>query len=219
MLANWRYDAPFQEVGSMTIAALFRHFKEMGKYFVASVLVFVFGMILGYRNSDQFSAILQSQMQGLEQLARMISEKENETLWMFGVIFVNNAVKSILVVFSGIGFGLFPLLFLILNAMILGYLAETFASNGEISFFLKGILPHGIIEIPVLIIACAYGIKYGAVMAKGLGGLVNGKLRNEFSQDWSRLVKVSVPLAGFLVMAMLVAAIIESTVTPWLVGS
>lgn len=200
----------------MALKTLFAHFKEMRKYFIAAALVFITGVVLGYADSDRFATILQSQIQGLQQLAQSLSVKDHSMLWLFGFIFLNNALKSIMIIFVGVFFGILPLFFLLLNGMVIGYLAELQAQGGQLGYFLKGILPHGILEIPAIVIACAYGIKLGAIMTKGLFGLISERGRAVFIADLRRFLKVSLPLIGLLAVTLLVAAVVESTLTPWL---
>lgn len=201
----------------MTLKALFAHFKEMNNYFIAAALVFAAGVVLGFGYSDRFEAVLQSQIEGLRELARSIQAKDHSMLWLFGFIFLNNALKSILIIFAGMFFGLLPIGFLLINGMVIGYLAELQAEAGLMGLFLKGILPHGIIEIPAIILACAYGIKFGTIMGKGLLRLLSSRGRTVFAADLERFIKLTVPLVGLLVVSLLVAAIIESTITPWLI--
>lgn len=198
----------------MSWRALFRHFREMPNYFIASTLIFVAGVVLGYADSDRFEAVLQSQLEGLGKLAQEIAQKDHSVLWLFGFIFLNNVIKSILIVFAGVFFGVLPIGFLLINGMLIGYLAALQAEGGQLAFFFKGIVPHGIIEIPAIIIACAYGIKLGAIMAKGLFRLISLNGRRRFADELERFMKLAVPLAGLLAVSLLLAAIIESTVTP-----
>jgi stage II sporulation protein M len=201
----------------MTLKALFAHFKEMNNYFIAAALVFTAGIVLGYGYSERFEAVLQSQIEGLRELARSIQAKDHSMLWLFGFIFLNNALKSILIIFAGIFFGLLPIGFLLINGMVIGYLAELQADAGLMGVFLKGILPHGIIEIPAIIVASAYGMKLGSIMGKGLLRLLSSRGRSVFAADLERFIKLTVPLIGLLVASLLVAAIIESTITPLLI--
>lgn len=202
----------------MTIKALLRHFTEMYKYFIAAALVFAAGVYLGFGYSEQFDALLKTQIEGLRTLAESLSEKNHSMLWFFGFIFLNNALKSILVLFAGVAFGIAPLAFLLINGMLVGYLGEMFAKTDQLGAFMIGILPHGIIEIPAIILACAYGIKFGSIMAKGVLRMVSAQGRAAFTAELERFLKICVPLIGVLTVSLLAAALIESMITPWLIG-
>ena len=197
---------------------LFKHFREMNKYFIATTIVLIWGIVLGYAYPERFSAFLESQIQGLEQIARDLSQKQNPYFWFFGYIFIHNAFRSILMVFSGALFGVLPIGFLLVNGMVLGFLASQQAAAGQFDFFLKAILPHGVIEIPAIILACAYGIKFGTLVARAIVSFLFFPQRSAFAAEMRRFLRLTVPLAGLLIGGLFLAAFIESTVTPLIIG-
>ena len=85
---------------------------------------------------------------------------------MFFAILLNNSAKSFAVLLSGILFGLVPLLAVVANGYILG-VAYLFASRG-VGYVqaAKTILPHGVLEIPAIILAASYGLWLGVTFAK-----------------------------------------------------
>ena len=80
---------------------------------------------------------------------------------MFFAILLNNAAKTFAVLLAGILFGLVPLLAVVANGYILG-VAYLFASRG-VGYIqaAKTILPHGVLEIPAIILTAAYGLWLG----------------------------------------------------------
>lgn len=202
----------------MNMRGLIRHFAEMRKYFLAAILVFVTGIVLGYGYSEQFQAVLQSQIEGLKTVAQEINSKPNPLVWLFVFIFLNNTLKSILVVFAGIAFAVIPIGFLIMNGMVLGYLGALQVKDDSLWILVKSILPHGIIEIPAVIVASAFGIRLGMIAFKGLAGLIREPSRRLFREEIKFFLKMSVPLCILLTVSLLIAAIIETTVTPWVIG-
>jgi stage II sporulation protein M len=195
---------------------LFRYIAARPKYLNAAVLVFVAGLVMGYAFSERFDAFLQNQLEGLRQLSRMIGDKPNSSLYLFGIIFLNNALKSILIIFSGALLAFIPIFFLVINGMIIGYLAVMQVKADHLSLLLKGLLPHGIIEIPAIVLASAFGIRLGTIVFKGLLTMISSRGRAAFLEEIRQFLKVVPALAVLLVVSLLVAAIIESTVTPWL---
>ncbi len=191
----------------------------MKHYFIASFLVFVAGIILGYGNADQFQAFLDGQLQGMKSIVQNISTKDNPQLWMFWFIFLNNSIKSVMMIFSGVLFGIVPLSFLVINGMLLGYIVGIAAPEvGQWEFVAKGILPHGIIEIPAIVVASAYGIRFGGIMLKGLFNLFRPSRQGQFAREIASFMKETLPVMTMLVLALFIAAVIESTVTLWLVS-
>ncbi|MNV92602.1 hypothetical protein D3C71_1872160 [compost metagenome] len=70
----------------------------------------------------------------------------------------------------------------------------------------KGLLPHGIIEIPAIIIACAIGLQFGGKVILSLSGKVRGS-------SWAEFMRQTVTASVWIVILLLLAAIIESTIT------
>lgn len=68
-------------------------------------------------------------------------------------IFFNNVYVGIIMYFGGIGFGLLTATVLISNGVFIGY----YATQMPLYVFLLYTLPHGIFEIPAIIIAGAAG--------------------------------------------------------------
>lgn len=201
----------------MRFRQLFQHFKEMKHYFIVVVLVFGFSLYLGWANSEQFSHFLEGQMQGLKSLSQSLSSKDNPQLWFFIFIFLNNAIKSVVIIFLGLLLGILPLFMLIANGMILGYVLSLQTHGSTLSIVLKGILPHGIIEIPVILIACAYGLKLGMLVWKSGAQLFVPDKDKTARTELVKILHLIKPLIVSIVVLLLFAAIIESTLTYWLV--
>lgn len=201
----------------MKFRLLFADFRRMNKYFIAAVAVFVAGFVLGIDGSDRYSGFIQQQLKGIQYISSTVQGKQNPQLWLFMLIFLNNVSKSLIFIFFGLFFGVLPIGVLVINGMILGYVASAQAHNESWWYVAKGILPHGIIEIPAVIVACAYGIRLGFIVLKGIGSPFVPGLGARVRGELVHTFKMTVPLAGLLTCALLVAAIIESTVTYWLV--
>ncbi len=85
--------------------------KLMKHYFIASVLVFLVGMLMGALYSEQFQAFINTQLEALKRITDTLAEKPNQQWSLFWLIFWNNASKSLLVIVMGVLFGIFPLFF------------------------------------------------------------------------------------------------------------
>lgn len=201
----------------MDFRELFQHFREMKHYFIACAMVFVIGTAVGYGYSDQFRVMIEGQLKGLGEIAGKLSQTAYPQFWFFVFIFINNTIKSIFIIFAGAVFGVLPIVFLLINGMILGYLGAEKMGDQLLPLFLKGILPHGIIEIPAIIIACAYGLRFGAIVLQSLFGFLQAARRVRLALEMKRFIKLTVPLMLFLVVALFIAAVIESSITFWLV--
>lgn len=180
--------------------------------------IFFVSMFIGYK-WEAFHAFTHSQIEGIADVAEQLAQAENPMLQMFTFIFFNNTIKSIAIIYLGMLLGVLPIIFLAVNGMVLGYLYLQMVVVHETATFADlaiGILPHGIIELPVVIIACAYGLKLGDLVWKRLFQVFGNQQRVE--GEIKQFLKGTGRIVFFLVVTLLIAAVIETTITPWLLG-
>lgn len=179
-----------------------------------SVILFVTGIGAGWVSTGPLQDILLNQIGGLQEVSRQLEQSGNVQWNFFIFIFFNNAIKSVLVIYAGIFFGILPVIFLVINGMVIGFLVHITTDNGA-SFFdivVKGLLPHGIIEIPVIIIACAFGLKFGGLASRSLIELGSAK-RQGLGKQWETFLKRTLTASCWVIILLFIAAIIESTIT------
>lgn len=198
-----------------SLRSLVQDFRNMKIYFAVTIVLFIAGIWLG-AELTVFNNFLEQQIEGLEDLALRIENSGNETLALFLFIFFNNAIKAVAIVFLGMIFAFLPVFFVVVNGMVLGYLFGIMHAAGEniVPLIIKGILPHGIIELPVILLAAAYGIRLGIVLIKWIVTTGETKARNK--AEMYHLVRLTGPLSIFIVISLLLAAVIESVITPML---
>ena len=195
-------------------------FRQLRHYIITAAVLFFAGIWVG-ADSELFQHFLNEQIRSLGEIASELSERDHANALFFIFIFLNNTIKSILVMYLGGLFILIPVVFLVMNGMILGYLfAIAAAANMDVwGMFIKGILPHGIIELPVIIIACAFGLRFGVLVLKMLTGLFRtDETRSHNNAETQYFLKRSLHMVLFLVITLFGAAIIESTFTFWLMN-
>ncbi|PWV94370.1 stage II sporulation protein M [Paenibacillus cellulosilyticus] len=195
------------------------HFRMMRSYFGISAVLFLAGIVTGI-TATGFSDFLDQQLKGIKDLSDIINQSSNPTLMGIVVIFFNNAIKAGMIVYLGFLFGIYPVIFIVLNGMVIGYLMHKYyVAEGAATMFevlVKGILPHGIIEIPLIIIASAYGLRSGNIAIRWIGALFNGTKAKAMAQETERYVITTLPVVLGIVLLLLVASLIESTITPLL---
>ena len=81
------------------------------------------------------------------------------------------------------------------------------------SIFLAGVVPHGIFEIPALMIGSAVALYIGASIVTPQTGKSMGEVILELIADWLKI------FLGVVVPLLAVAALIEAYVTPGLLLS
>lgn len=201
----------------MSLKALFRHFGEMKVYFIVVCGVFTAAIILGAMHWNE--ALLNQSLKAVSEIAKSVQGKESVELALFWVIFKNNVGAMLMMVVSGLFFGIFPIFSLFTNGLLLGYVGDLAIQETGWVNFAKAIVPHGILEIPALIIACAYGLRLGVFAFSAIASLFSERRRQSFGAEAPRLLKLMVPLTGLLIGLLLAAALIESTISFWLVQS
>ncbi|PYE43721.1 stage II sporulation protein M [Paenibacillus barcinonensis] len=198
----------------LKFSAFMRDMSKIRGALVWSFLLFAVGIGAGWVSTGPLEQLLLNQIEGLRQVSQQLEQGGNVQWNFFLLIFFNNAIKSVLVIYAGIFFGILPIVFLLINGMVLGFVVHTTMNHGA-SFFdivVKGLLPHGIIEIPVIIIACAFGLKFGGLTISSLAQL-GGEKRALIGTRWKEFAKMTVTASFWVVILLFVAAIIESTLT------
>jgi hypothetical protein len=171
------------------------------------------GVLIGYSQVDRFRIPLESS--GLVNLTGQL--KALTVAWpIFSLgpvllIFWQNLRVLLLAVLLGLfSFGIVGVIPLMATMGITGYLMGLLQQNGlSVGLYLVGfILPHGIIEIPAAILACAAVLQTGAIMATPTPGKTVGEVLISAVADWCKI------MVGIVVPLLLISAMIEVWVTP-----
>jgi len=131
------------------------YLKESMNFFWFSFILFFGVSLFGFFYPHLFE----------EQIIKLISEiiGQTEGLGVFGLIsfIINNNIKSSFIgIVFGIFLGLVPLGIIVINGYVLGFVANKSVASGGL-LVLWRLLPHGIFEIPAVLISVALGLKLG----------------------------------------------------------
>lgn len=126
-------------------------------YIIFSAIIFFFAAYFGYglagSSPEQTKSIL-------EELKKMSEPVKNiSPIGLFLFIFLKNSVAVLIAIFFSVILGFAPFFAVFANGMILGVFAYAFLQKFSLQVFLAGILPHGVIELPVLFFAAASGFR------------------------------------------------------------
>lgn len=138
----------------------FSFIKDSKKYILIITLIFLAFAIIGYFTvlPVELDNILKEKIKEI----MMMFEGLNlpQTIWM---IFSNNVYVSFLSIVFGILFGIFPIITSLSNGFIIGYVAHKAVSIEGILTLWK-LLPHGIFELPAVIISLGIGFRLGTTL-------------------------------------------------------
>jgi stage II sporulation protein M len=182
----------------------FEYIYSLKKYILAATGIFFFMLIIGIIVSELNPALSGhllemmraafSAITSLDPFSRMIE------------IFKNNVRNSLLALVLGSGLGIVPFIVAAANGLVLGMLTDFVSRQQGALFVLAAIIPHGIIEVPMVLISVGIGFRLGHVVYMFLNGARND-IKQEIIQGIWFYVRWVVPL-------LFVAAFIESYVTP-----
>lgn len=181
-----------------------------------STLLFIVPMFIGYFCAPYLESLLQPMVDNFESRIQ-----KGEIKLTIESIFFNNFQVAIIMYSGAISLGFITAILLISNGLFLGY----FATNSPIDLFLILTLPHGIFEIPGIIIAGAGGFTLITFLPYFLRDIVTfeynqwgerPKLRDRvvisFNKNFKK-INHSLILFGIATILLIIAAFIEVYIT------
>jgi stage II sporulation protein M len=134
----------------------------------------------------------------------------------FPVIFWHNVRAVLVIAVLGLfSFGVLGALFYLVNMVVIGGVLGAFEAFGVSAWTLAvyGILPHGIFELPALILASAAILQFGVTLVTPNTRKTLGESMIESLADWARVT------LGVVLPLLAVAAAVETWITPVLLLS
>ncbi len=181
-----------------------KYFYSLKRFIIISSALFLFAVIYGYFSAKISPEDAKTALLEFEKMFELIAESGPFMQFIF--IFLNNALALFLSIILGIIFGIFPLISVFSNGTMIGIFAFLWNQDFALSEFLMSIVPHGIIEIPLLIIGSAIGLKIGKATIDKVFKK-KGKIKPEIKIGLDFFVKI-------MLILTLIAAAIEIFITP-----
>jgi uncharacterized membrane protein SpoIIM required for sporulation/ABC-type transport system involved in multi-copper enzyme maturation permease subunit len=128
-----------------------------------------------------------------------------------GLVWFHNLRAIVLATIVGMfSFGVLGILILMLPFMIIGYFMATLAGMGvsPMLFLAAFVLPHGLFEIPAIILSGAAILRLGATLSAPAQGYTIGEAWLHALADWLKI------LIALVLPVLLVAAALEVFLTP-----
>ncbi|MCG7847973.1 MAG: stage II sporulation protein M, partial [ANME-2 cluster archaeon] len=121
-------------------------------------------------------------------------------------IFANNTLNSFIAMLLGVVFGLWPILFILINGFFVGVVVFDVAREIGVLVILAALIPHGIIELPMIFLSAAIGLRLGYLTFLKISHKMEISIQQELFQAVRFFIKFIVPL-------LFIAALIETFVT------
>jgi stage II sporulation protein M len=175
--------------------------KFIKPYMHVVCFLFLLSLFVGYITPYHY------QQEIAKKLLTYFSPLESSTqAQLFIKIFLNNYISTLLSLLLGLFFGIGPIVFLIINGYTLGNLISFASSKVGIYKIGLAIIPHGIFEVPAVLLAASYGLWWGVKNYRKI------RYRENFQDDFplpiKRYIIIIIPL-------LLIGAFVEAYITPF----
>jgi len=179
------------------------------RWLLIAACLFGIGLVSGLTTSAGVTGLLDENIIALEELAESLGELPQSAV--AAIIFIKNV--SVLLISFALSpiFCLVPLIALTLNGWLIGLVATTVIQEQSLGYLLAGVLPHGIFELPALIMGEAVALSFGTAVILALFKKKRRKLLLLNVRQKLRYLAIALAL-------LLLAAIIETYVTPLFLG-
>lgn len=170
----------------------FKFISESKKQIYFAISAFIFFILIGYFILPPKELELQL-IEKLREIALAFSGLGLwQTIWL---IFSNNLFVCFISIILGIIFGIFPFLVLMSNGYLIGYVAHRAVAVDGISTLWK-LLPHGLFELPAILISIGLGFKLGTSLFK----------KDTFKKNFRKSMLVFLTV---ILVLLIIAAVIE----------
>ena len=180
------------------------YFRSTTTSFVLATVLFFASLALGMSLAPNVSA---STVEELRPFLKPIAELSSPVLLL--LIFLSNAAKTLVVILLGVLLGLPPFIFVTFNGFLLGLLIQGLAPTTGYTMVIAGLAPHGIIEIPMLLLAVGLSFSVGKESLKWLIGK-----DNQVKLELRRALRI---YYRWILAGLVLAALVEVFITPHLV--
>ncbi len=178
---------------------------------LVAVVLFGFGLVLGLAAPGEFADFFAGNIDVLEELGATLVQFEFSTALF---IFRNN----VMVLLSSFIFSpilcLMPILALTVNGGLISFISAIIVQEKSLVFLLAGLAPHGIFELPAIIIGEAAALSFGAmVVSLLLRRESRSALMSVVKRDWGHLLLALVLffVAGLFHTILILALLEEPT--------
>ncbi|MDP2660411.1 MAG: stage II sporulation protein M [Dehalococcoidia bacterium] len=184
--------------------------SSLGRTFVFSLALFAGSWLLGYwiYQMEGGAGVSDTAVQQLMDVLAPLGSLNAPQIML--LIFVNNALKALVVIVLGYTLGLAPFLFLVVNGLLIGFVVGEVASTAGPDMAIRALAPHGVLEVPALLLATALGFRVALAVWKRLLGR-DGHPGQELKNGLAVYARLVLP-------ALFVAALVETFVTPMVIG-
>ena len=177
------------------------------RWILTAILLFGISLVLGLATPTNLTDFASEEIDSLKYLGGFLSSLPLAAVII--AIFIKNAFALLLSFIFSPFLCLLPILTLTINGWLIGLISAEVASYKSLGFVLAGLLPHGIFELPALILCEAAALSFGTAVILAL-------FKSERRSQVLPSLKQNSKYLMIALALLLPAAIIETCVTPLL---
>lgn len=170
-----------------------------------AILLFAISSVVGWAMPDSIAGLLAEDIAALEELAGMLASLPPALIAV--IIFLKNSLSLVVSFLLSPILCLTPLLALMVNGWLLGWISATVIEKESLGVLLAGLLPHGVIELPAFFIGEAAALSFGSLV------IVSLFKKETRSLLWPHL-KQNLRYLTIALGLLIPAALIEAFITP-----
>lgn len=175
-------------------------------YLLVIITLFLLATAAGYVSGYLNPSIVDELMRQFEETYGWIAEESPTKIMLF--IFANNTINSFIAMMLGTFFGIWPVIFILINGFFIGVVVFSSVQEYGILVVLSALLPHGIIELPMIFISASIGLRLGVLVFQKIFKIKEKEIR--FKYELFSAIRFFVTV---IVPLLFVAAIIETFIT------
>ncbi len=176
-------------------------------WLLVAIFLFSIGLALGLATPGGILGVPSEDIAAFEELADFVTPLPQALIFVF--IFIKNVLVILMSFVLSPFLCLVPVIALFINGGIIGLVSTSVIQEKSLGYLLAGLLPHGILEFPALIMGEAVALSFGTAV---ILALFKKERRDLLLPNLRRNLR-------YLVIALILllpAAIIETYVTPLL---
>ncbi len=168
-------------------------------YVFVSIFVFVVSFIIGITDAHLIKPLM-------DELIKNVASTPISTQSLF----INNVTVDINIIISGIFFSIFALFSVFVNGMLMGYVSTI----TSFSHYILYIIPHGIFELPALILSLTTSLMITNIIIRFFQGifLKDKNIKGQLHIYYKQIIAIFISIV-IIVILLLIAAFIEANLT------
>ena len=203
-------------------------FKENKTIILTISAIFIISFIIGFLLIDYIQAYITPVVNTFQERIQT-----GQVQLTTNSLYINNLQATLIIFLGSFLLGIFGIIAIITNALLIGYFAALYSTNGQTLVFILLIIPHGIFEIPSLILASSAGLITLKFLINFLKNLISPdyqyteifdpiynldkiSTKDTIKMSWrknSKTLKQAMIILIISIILLLIAAFIEANIT------